>query len=97
MSNRFDALQVIRGFAACIVLLLHGSGSCQAQWGYSYATNRLKFGSSGVDIFFVLSGFIIYYTSTNTRLTRTEFLLRRCARISYLLGRTEPYLFSILS
>ena len=76
-----ESLQVIRGFAACFVLLFHGSGSCQAQLGYSYATNLLKFGSSGVDIFFVLSGFIIYYTSASKKLTVTEFLLRRCARI----------------
>lgn len=82
MNNKsIMSLQVLRGFAAILVLLFHGSAMIEKMLGYSYATNALRIGSSGVDIFFVLSGFIIYYTSTIKEITPKEFFMRRFVRI----------------
>jgi exopolysaccharide production protein ExoZ len=79
-KKNIESLQVLRGFAAILVFLFHASGTISVI-GYSYAVNTLRFGSSGVDIFFVLSGFIIYYTSVNKKTTSKEFFMRRFVRI----------------
>lgn len=50
----FRTLQLIRGLAAILIVLFHGFGST----GILAIT---KYGIIGVDLFFVLSGFIIFY------------------------------------
>lgn len=59
-----DGLQVIRGIAALAVVLFHeqeltsfGPHAVSNNW----FTALFKFGYAGVDIFFVLSGFLIVY------------------------------------
>lgn len=61
-----------------MVVLFHvGSGLGQA---FELSSNPFKGGASGVDIFFVLSGFIIAYTADPSRGV-VHFLKRRIARI----------------
>ena len=63
MSRTLSNLQALRGIACLLVVWLH-----VAVWEREYGvrTPLLRevkwFGSAGVDLFFVLSGFIITYT-----------------------------------
>ena len=60
---QLSLIQVYRGFAALLVVLHHSSDMVQAYFGGT--TNLLlqffAFGKAGLQFFFVLSGFIIYY------------------------------------
>lgn len=63
--TRFYSIQVVRGVAAILVLLYHQS--------------LLATGEAGVDIFFVISGFIMGTVATSER--PTDFINRRIIRI----------------
>ena len=74
-------LQAIRGIAALSVMLFHGGQIIEEHTGYSVASDLFKQGYLGVDIFFVLSGFLIAHTRINTNESKLSFLLKRIARI----------------
>lgn len=54
-------LQVYRGFAAIIVVFFHLSLEMKNRYSTNEAIDFFSFGHSGVEFFFVLSGFLIYY------------------------------------
>ncbi len=56
-------VEAARGFAALLVVLVHASSMLSADkyFGRLPFAGVFKFGHAGVDFFFVLSGFIIYY------------------------------------
>jgi len=56
---RFESLQVFRGLAATAVVLFHTAYLARKQTGQPLLFTALTPGASGVDFFFVLSGFII--------------------------------------
>jgi peptidoglycan/LPS O-acetylase OafA/YrhL len=60
-KKKLPTLQYFRGLAALFVLLHHITGSTYAQYDYQYLKGWFDPGWSGVDFFFVLSGFIIFY------------------------------------
>lgn len=66
------SIQYLRGLAALAVLVFHTS-----------ETYDLGFhvGAAGVDIFFVISGFIMWITTANQKITPGQFLYRRAVRI----------------
>ena len=74
-----DNLQVVRAIAAYLVVCYHILGQYVAHLypGAKYLT----FGASGVDIFFVISGFIMVVTTSDGRTGPTDFLAKRIARI----------------
>lgn len=71
-------LQVLRAIAALLVVTLHIQDSAGAAGGVAYATG---YGAFGVDIFFVISGFIMFHTTAGFKRSGTEFLLDRAIRI----------------
>lgn len=98
-TTHIESLQALRGFAAVSVMLFHGTGMMWNMWGYDYLSWSFAGGFSGVDLFFVLSGFIIYYTNRIRPTTPAEFLLKRFIRlypvywVVILILLVEHYLF----
>jgi len=83
MKDKLYLLQTIRGIAAVLVVLHHISSSSEVYfksvWLYNFFNS-----SRALDIFFVLSGFIITYTHVNDLQKRTNtkaFLIKRFIRI----------------
>jgi peptidoglycan/LPS O-acetylase OafA/YrhL len=85
-ENRVDVIEFLRGIAAMMVVLYHYSTSTLpsikpnplAPWG--------AYGKYGVEMFFVISGFVIYLTLTRipgrpALLDLRRFLLRRTVRV----------------
>lgn len=57
---KLERLQVLRAVAALLVVAFHLSLRGRELLGRDLAHGTLDFGAAGVDVFFVLSGFIIY-------------------------------------
>jgi exopolysaccharide production protein ExoZ len=92
------SIQYLRGLAALGVLLCHAS---LALLDKEQGLVPLGAGAAGVDLFFVISGFIMFYTTANRPLTTGEFYLRRFIRIfplyfavstlAFLIARVAPF------
>lgn len=84
-TRRLDDVQSLRAVAALLVLLSHVVKELSSRSaGIVDVTNMHVWGQFGVDIFFVISGFIMVYVSDKDRGqvgSPTKFLLRRIARL----------------
>ncbi|MEM0985272.1 MAG: acyltransferase [Pseudomonadota bacterium] len=74
------SVQILRIIAALAVAWFHIEPTFAPVLGTSAVQKLLTTGSAGVDIFFVISGFIIW-TSTTAETNPADFLYRRAARI----------------
>jgi peptidoglycan/LPS O-acetylase OafA/YrhL len=75
---------MLRGIASMLVVLFHITVNFSEATNKIFLFNFFKFGSSGVDIFFVLSGFIIAYANKEyvaRPIKAVAFLKRRFIRI----------------
>src|SRR5262249_13825313 len=75
-----------RGFAVLLVFLVHyhtifGPFADSASVPYVVSSALEAIGHCGVDLFFVLSGYIIYGSLINRRLSYSGFLTRRVQRL----------------
>jgi exopolysaccharide production protein ExoZ len=70
------SIQQLRGLAAMLVVFEHANAA--ADWLFA-PFSHLKFGIAGVDIFFVISGFIMYVAARRERVG--EFLVKRVIRV----------------
>jgi len=82
-SKKLYNLQVLRFFAAFLVLIYHVAGHYHARGGESSFGFLRYVGYSGVDVFFVISGFIIHRTTRDVSgiLGALRFAYRRACRI----------------
>tara|TARA_B110000305_G_scaffold236810_1_gene298871 strand:- start:1015 stop:1983 length:969 start_codon:yes stop_codon:yes gene_type:complete len=78
----FLNLQLLRAFAALNVVLFHTIGTSSA---YGYETNLISslegWGENGLDIFFVISGFVMLFTQLENKRSVKDFLILRAIRI----------------
>ena len=81
-GNSFASIQMLRAVAAISVVTYHAQVMLHHNAGYLYQEHNT--GAAGVDIFFVISGFIMYFTNKNAfgkPGASGNFLLRRIIRI----------------
>jgi exopolysaccharide production protein ExoZ len=62
-ANELFGIQMLRGIAALAVVLHHSLEESNGSTGRFSPDWATTFGASGVDIFFVISGLIMFYTS----------------------------------
>jgi peptidoglycan/LPS O-acetylase OafA/YrhL len=82
----FTYIQGCRGIAALLVVLFHLAAAVAAEkyFGVPLFSQMLRFGSSGVEFFFVLSGFIIafvHFDDLGQPSLLPRYLLRRAIRV----------------
>ncbi len=83
-TKRLNLIQVFRGVASVLVLLAHGDLIFNQNLNQDFLFKIFTFGGSGVDFFFVLSGFIIFYVHKSDighRSKLKSFLFKRFTRI----------------
>ena len=83
-KNKLELIQALRGLAALLVVMFHTTELNHKNFQQEFLFNIFAFGSSGVDFFFVLSGFIIYFIhrfDVGQRNKLKPFLLKRLIRV----------------
>jgi exopolysaccharide production protein ExoZ len=79
MRDEVLSIQYLRGFAALLVVFHH---SILQLAPLREAYGLIDFGQAGVDIFFVISGFVIYVSMYGRAMSPLDFLRRRVARVA---------------
>jgi len=84
--STIKAMEGLRGFAAFLVFLVHYDGLVAPlveHGSLEYQVNRIlwNIGTAGVDLFFVLSGYVIYRLLIKKSWQFRDYLLRRLQRI----------------
>lgn len=80
MKGRILSIQYMRGIAAILVVLFHYRFMLNNRYAQEDLGNIFSYGGLGVDIFFMISGFIISF-STKSDFSRRNFVLKRLFRI----------------
>ncbi len=83
-KKTLELIQMLRGVASILVVLFHITVNFPVTGGQGFLFDMFAFGWSGVDIFFVLSGFIIAYSNQTYVASpgkTVPFLKRRFIRI----------------
>lgn len=74
------SIQYLRGLAALAVVLFHASGAILVHYTVEQK-NFYSWGEAGVDLFFIISGFIMVYITFNKDVGVADFLYKRFVRI----------------
>ncbi|CAD6524224.1 acyltransferase family protein [Paraburkholderia metrosideri] len=72
-------IQILRGVAAVLVVLYHVAKKGVVAGDYPF--NLFEFGQFGVEIFFIISGFIMSFVTAGKELHLPSFMVRRLVRI----------------
>jgi peptidoglycan/LPS O-acetylase OafA/YrhL len=81
LTKMIKDIQSLRAIAAISVMLLHCGHKITEISSYPY-TNPFSLGHSGVDLFFIISGFVMLHTIESNHCMGTfSFLIRRFIRI----------------
>lgn len=94
-KNRFVVIDGLRGVAAVIVMLFHYLFMFHDQFGYNIdPIIQFRYGFYGVQLFFMISGFVVYFSIINSR-SIGDFILKRFIRLfpTYWLCLVITYMF----
>jgi exopolysaccharide production protein ExoZ len=80
MKSTIVSIQMLRGLAALLVVFHHARFQIRDFEVFFYG-GVWPFGQAGVDIFFVISGFIMWVTTDDRRTTPLQFMTNRIVRI----------------
>ncbi|MEM8322497.1 acyltransferase, partial [Morganella morganii] len=81
-KKNLDYIQALRAIAAMLVVLCHARDFLKGTEYEKIAHNLFWPGAFGVDLFFIISGFIIVYTSYNYNKNDTlKFIKKRFLRV----------------
>ena len=75
-KNEITSIHYMRGIAALLIVIFHILNRKSI-----YGQLKIDWLNSGVDLFFIISGFVIYSSSRNPKVTPKEFLRRRFIRV----------------
>ena len=79
-AHRFEELDAFRGVAALAVVFFHYTGYI-VKWGhFGDFPYYFTLGERGVQLFFMVSGFVIYFTLERSK-TLTDFAFSRFSRL----------------
>ena len=98
-KHGLPSIQALRAIAAIAVAVAHACHYLEKELGIPNPLPGSEFGSAGVDLFFVISGFVMVYASERffRREARpAEFFLRRLARIVPLYWVTTSIILAYL-
>lgn len=87
---RIWSIQYLRAAAALMVVLFHAQGMA----GEYFGAQGPAFGAAGVDIFFVISGFIMWTTTSSESVTPASFVKHRIVRIVPLYWAITLFLYA---
>ena len=76
---RLTSIQYLRAAAALAVIVYHALGQIEHRTGYSAPWQDL--GAAGVDLFFIVSGFVMWRTAIDRNESVSRFALKRIVRI----------------
>ncbi|MCX2865014.1 acyltransferase [Paucibacter sp. PLA-PC-4] len=80
-SNRLQEIDALRGIAALMVVLFHFTSKFDELYGHvSAPAFALPWGHYGVNLFFMISGFVIFMTLARTR-EPADFIVSRFSRL----------------
>lgn len=81
IQRRVSEIDALRGLAACAVLLFHYTTRFGELYGHQSAPLiDISWGHYGVNLFFLISGYVIYMTLERTH-TVTDFVVSRFSRL----------------
>jgi peptidoglycan/LPS O-acetylase OafA/YrhL len=89
-SNRYDELDALRGIAALSVVFFH------LTMGRPEGQSFFKLGVTGVELFFIISGFVIYM-SLNKIKSSLEFVINRTSRLYPTYWTVVTFTFFLIS
>ncbi|MGD1953532.1 MAG: acyltransferase family protein [Leptolyngbyaceae cyanobacterium] len=83
-SQKLELLEAFRGIAALLIVVFHATDLFNLKFNQRFLLSVFEFGDSGVDFFFVLSGFFlalsgVSYIGNSDK--AKDFLFKRCLRI----------------
>jgi peptidoglycan/LPS O-acetylase OafA/YrhL len=84
VAQNLEWLQALRGIAAVLVVMTHARTFLHGTPWQPFVEQYLRPGAQGVDLFFMVSGFIMVYTTRNADGSATyaiDFMIKRIARI----------------
>lgn len=79
-APRLVAIDVLRGLAALVVMVFHYTCWYPTHLGHAFPLPRLEWGRYGVQVFFIISGFVILMTLERTADWR-DFAVSRFSRL----------------
>lgn len=79
--SRLAEIDVLRGIAALAVVFYHFFTRYDRHYNYDFEVpDFIRFGATGVQLFFIISGFVIFWTLSKTQ-SYKDFLAARFARL----------------